>query len=75
MDSKFYGKISFFDYKAPERRWLRNKQLLTYLIKDLQRCGLWDLVSNKDFLVVNVYNDRVSMEKREEILKEVLKKE
>jgi len=75
LDSKFYGKISFFDYKAPERRWLRNKQLLTYLIKDLQRCGLWDLVSNKDFLVVNAYNDRVTTEKREEILKEILKKE
>ena len=75
LDSKYYSKISFFDYKAPERRWSRNKQLLFYLVKDLQRCGLWNLVSNKDFLTINTQNERVAVEKRMELLKNMLNQE
>jgi hypothetical protein len=71
-DSKHYSKISFYDYKKPEHRWIRNKGFLFPFIKDLQRCGLWDLISNKDFLIINEHNEKIAVEKRIEILKNII---
>jgi len=73
-DSKHYSKISFYDYKKPEHRWTRNKEFLFSLIKDLQRCGFWDLISNKDFLIINAYNDKVAVDKRVEVLNDLINK-
>jgi hypothetical protein len=71
-DFKHYSKISFYDYKKFERRWTRNKNFLFPLIKDLQRSGFWDFISNKDFLIINAYNDRIAVDKRAEILNKII---
>jgi hypothetical protein len=71
-NTKYYNKISFFDFKNPEHRWVRNKDVLFPFIKDLKKCGLWDLVSNKDFLIINEHNEKIDVEKRIDILNKIL---
>lgn len=53
---KYYSKISHYDYNRSERRWLRNKDFIFRIIRNLKASGLWDFVSNKDFIIVNEYN-------------------
>jgi hypothetical protein len=73
LDALHNQKISFFDYRSKERRWIRNKKLLFSIIKNLKICGLWDLVSNKDFLVVNEDNNRVNISDRIVLLQQIIK--
>jgi hypothetical protein len=68
---KYYSKISHYDYNRTERRWLRNKRYLFDLIKRFKGCGLWELISNKDFIIVNSFNQNADHEKLLKILKEV----
>lgn len=53
---KFYSKISHFDYNQSERRWSRDKNIIFKIIRCLKASGLWDFISNKDFIVVNEHN-------------------
>jgi hypothetical protein len=57
-DQKYYSRISHYDFRKPERRWIRDKGFMFALIKDLKLCGLWNHVSNKDVIIVNTYNSR-----------------
>ena len=57
---KFFSKISHYDYNnKTERHWIRNKNYLFAIINNLRTCGLWNIVSNKDFLTVNSYNKKI----------------
>jgi hypothetical protein len=70
--TKYYSKISHYDYKnMTERHWTRNKGYLFSLIGNLKFCGLWDMISNKDFLVVNSYNKNADPKRLLKILKDV----
>lgn len=68
---RYFSKISHFDFKKPERRWSRNKNYLFPLIGKLKDSGLWDLVSNKDFLVVNEHNDKIDQKKLNSVLEKI----
>lgn len=68
---RYYSKISYYDFKTPEHRWIRNKDVLFSLIKNLKKCGLWNKISNKDFLMVNEYNPKVNFDKLSKMLKAV----
>ena len=70
-DVKFLSKISYYDFNKPERRWVRNKTFLFSIINNLKTCGLWDLVSNKDFITINMYNKKATVDKRAEDLKKI----
>jgi hypothetical protein len=72
MDSKVFQKISFYDYTKNERRWIRNKSLLFSVITNLKRCGLWEYVSNKDFLTVNDNNKKVGVSERASALQKMV---
>ncbi len=74
MDSLHYQKISFYDYRKKERRWIRNKGLLFSTIKHLQHCRLWEMISNKDFLTINENNERASIQSRDINLQQILKR-
>jgi hypothetical protein len=68
--SKYYSKISHYDYnRMTERHWTRDKGYLFSVIGNLKSCGLWDMVSNKDFLIVNSYNKNSDPKKLLRILK------
>lgn len=71
-DSKFCSKISYFDFSRSERRWTRDKRFLFSTISELKQCGLWELISNKDFLGINYNNEKVSEIDRSELLKSIL---
>ena len=66
---RFLPKVSHYDFKAKEKRWIRDKAILFSFIKDLKYSGLWDFVINKDFLVVNENNEYFDKEKAEKILR------
>jgi len=68
---QFFSKISHYDYNRPESRWTRDKDFLFSLIRNLKLCGLWELISNKDFLVVNSFNKRTDVKKLWKALKEI----
>lgn len=59
-DQKFQSRISHFDYRSSERRWVRRKDVLFATIEDLKQCGLWDLVANKDLVIVNMANPKTN---------------
>jgi hypothetical protein len=71
---RYYSKISYYDFRRPEARWTRNKNLLFSLIRNLKRSGFWERLSNKDFLVVNKSNKVADSKDRLKVLKEVLTK-
>ena len=50
-DQHFYSKISYYDYRKTERRWIRNKDYLFSIIRDFKYCGLWEFITNKDFFI------------------------
>ena len=61
---KFFSKISHYDYSnRTERHWTRNKEYLFSIIRNLRESGLWDRVSNKDFLTINSYNKKADPKK------------
>jgi hypothetical protein len=68
---KYYSRISHYDYNKTERRWLRNKDYLFSLIRNLKNCGLWEMVSNQDFIVVNNFNKKINSERVLKILEGV----
>ena len=71
---RYYSKISYYDFKRPENRWTRNKKFLFSIIMDLKKSGLWEKISNKDFMVVNKLNEKISSENRLNVLREVKNK-
>ena len=68
---RFYSKISHFDFRKPESRWSRRKDRIFQLIKILKYSGLWEMVSNKDFLVINEHNDKINPGKLNKILEDL----
>lgn len=72
-DQKFYNKISYYDFSQTERRWIRNKRYLFEIIKDLKTCGLWGMISNKDFMVINPNYEISTEDSRAEVLKKLIK--
>jgi len=74
-DARYYSRISFYDFRKSERRWVRNRDILFSLILDLKRTGLWDYISNKDFLVVNNYNKKTDIKDLWEDLKKLTENE
>lgn len=56
----FESKVSYFAPKQEERRLCRNKVAIASVIKVLRKSALWRFISNKDFVVVNESNKRVS---------------
>jgi hypothetical protein len=73
MDGKYCQKISFYDYRNKnERRWVRNKELLFSIITNLKKCGLWEMVSNKDFLTINEHNEKKSASDRDFDLQQII---
>lgn len=70
---RYYSKISFYDFKRPENRWTRDKELIFSIINNLKKSGFWDKISNKDFLIVNSYNKRANVKERIKVLKEIQK--
>lgn len=71
-DTRAYSKISYFDYDIKERRLVRNQDLMFMIVHDLQHCGLWEFVSNRDLIVVNQFNKRIDFSKRKKLLKAML---
>lgn len=71
-DQRFYSKNSYYDFNKPERRWLRNRDFIFTLVRDLKSCNLWEYVSNQDTIVVNVFNKRSDPEKLKDILKDLI---
>jgi len=69
----YFSKISHYDYNKPENRWTRDKDFLFNLIRNLKHSGLWEMVSNKDFLVVNSFNKRTNPKELWKALKEIEK--
>jgi len=55
-DSRYYSRISHYDFNKVERRWTRDKNYLFSLIRDLKISGLWKYVSNKDVIIINGFN-------------------
>ena len=55
-DCRYYSRISHYDFNKPERHWIRNKNYLFPLIRDLRISGLWSYISNKDIVVINSFN-------------------
>ena len=53
---RYRSKISYYDYRNVEFRWIRNKEYLFSLIRNLKLSGLWPLITNQDFLTVNRHN-------------------
>ena len=74
-DRQYHSKISHYDFNKTERRWARKKEILFSFIADLKRCGLWELVANKDLFVINSFNDKINERKITQILDEVMNKE
>jgi len=68
---QYYSKISYYDFKKPERRWARDKNDLFSFIRDLKKCDLWPYISNKDFLIVNSLNTKKSSKELWAVLKEI----
>lgn len=68
---RYYSKVSFYDFKRPEKRWTRNREFLFNLIRNLKRSNLWERISNKDFLVVNKSNTETDYKNRLKLLQEV----
>jgi len=58
----FTSKISHFGPSQDEYRFCRNKALLFSLMGALKRSAVWNLIDNKDFIVVN--NDNPRSDKR-----------
>ena len=70
---KYFSKMSHYDFKQKtEYRWIRDKTYLFSIVNNLKFCGLWDLVSNKDFLTVNPHNKRTDPKKLRKLLKDIL---
>ena len=69
----YYPKISHYDFKRKEKRWVRNKYYLFTFITDLKLSGLWGYVRNKDFIVVNENNENLNVDKATIRLNEILK--
>jgi hypothetical protein len=67
----YYSKISHYDFNRTERRWVRDKGYLFTIIRNLKFCGIWDMVSNKDFLVVNSFNKNTNSKELLKALKEI----
>jgi hypothetical protein len=61
-DHRFHSKISHYDFRKAERRWIRNKGHLFTLIRDLKHSGLWQFISNKNMIIVNSLNDKANPE-------------
>lgn len=68
---RYFSKVSFYDFKRPEKRWTRNKGFLFSLIRNLKRSNLWEKISNKDFLVVNKSNTETDYTDRLKVLQKV----
>ena len=66
---QYCSKISHYDYQKPENRWTRDKHFLFRLIKNLKKSGLWSIISNKDFLVVNSFNENINASNLKELWK------
>ena len=74
-DQKYYSKISHYDFRTIERRWTRDKGYIFSTIRDLKFCGLWQYISNKDFLMVNTHNENADPKKLKTILKKIISDE
>jgi hypothetical protein len=61
-DHRFHSKISHYDFRKAERRWIRNKGHLFTLIRDLKHSGLWQFISNKNMIIVNSLNEKANPE-------------
>jgi hypothetical protein len=59
-DAIYKSKISHYDFNRTERRWTMDKRDLFYFIKLLQFSGLWNMVSNKDMIIINSHNPRTN---------------
>ena len=66
---QYYSKISHYDFKRPEARWTRDKGFLFSLITNLKASGFWDMISNKDFLIVNRMNKNSNPKELLKVLK------
>lgn len=73
-DQKHYSTISHFDYSRDERHWVRDKNLIIGLIKDLKKSGFWQLIKNKDLITVNQNNKKSDKEELQTLL-DLIKKE
>jgi hypothetical protein len=54
-------------------RYSRNKVGLCQLVGMLHRTGLWDLIDNKDFFIINNCNKKSNKEELKKELKKILK--
>lgn len=69
---EYFSRISHYDFHRGETRFSRNKDVLFTVIADLKMCGLWELVSNKDFIKVNEHNANSDKKKLEEELGSII---
>jgi hypothetical protein len=69
---QYLPRISHYDFKKKESRWVRNKGIIFSFVRDLKYCGLWNFVINKDFLIINENNEFFDKDKAIDNLKKVL---
>lgn len=66
FNSDFHSHSSYFDYSAPETRWIRNKVFFTQLFNLLKDCDIWDLISNKEtYIQVNPHHYKLQGKSKE----------
>jgi hypothetical protein len=71
----YFSKISHYDFHSGEKRFSRNKDVLFTVISDLKLCGLWGMISNKDFVKVNEHNVNSDKKRLEKELGEIIGEE
>lgn len=49
----FSTTASIYDYKESEHRLSRNRNYLLSIVSKLKKCGIWDMIINKDFFHKN----------------------
>ena len=69
----FNSAVSHLKPSIDELRFCRNKVMLLGLIKALKRTRVWELVINKDFVVINDKNKKSDKDQIRAELKKVIK--
>jgi hypothetical protein len=65
-DYEYKPKISFFNFRRPERRITRNQMFIASVFKLIRDANMWDVIANRHtYLEVNDNNDHIGDRKTE----------
>jgi len=68
----FQSTVSHWDYVDEERRLSRNKNIITSFVRALKEVKMWDFITNKNFVQVNVKNKKSNKGKVDSELKDLI---